>query len=170
MFVLAASDARLTAREKRFPRIEALHLQGYSNVEIAELLDCSDRTVARDLRQIQDRRLERFRRKIEAERAHSFALYRKTQAALWEIVETLMQSDDHKSAVPAIRAIVDSEKALNGLLDGFADAADSGSATITDLVAQFSDEDLDNVTPEQIRAWDAASKATSVAAYDQPSQ
>lgn len=167
---MALNRVRQPKREQRFPRMEALHLQGRTNAEIAKELGCSERTVSRDLKAIEARGLERLRRRIQAERAHSFALYRKTQATLWTIVETLMQSDDHKSAVPAIRAIVDAEKAVNGLLDDFADAADAGSATITDLVAQFSDEDLDDVTPEQIRAWDAASKATSVTAYDQPSQ
>ena len=104
----------------RLHQVETLHLQGWTHRQIAAHLHISPKTVFRDLKRVEADRLDRLTRKVAAERVHSIAVYRHTQAVLWKVIDTLMANEDHKSVASAARAVVDAEKAVNATLDDLA--------------------------------------------------
>ena len=128
----------------RLHQVETLHLKGWTHRQIAAHLHVSPKTVARDLKRVEAQRLDRLTRKVAHERVHSIALFRQTQAVLWKVIDALMEKKDHKSIVPAARAVVDAEKAVNATLDALAKVVAAGRpTTIRDLVAEFTQEEID---------------------------
>ena len=63
----------------------------------------------------------------------------------------------NKSVAGAARAIIDSEKAVQAILTRLAADSDGTEPTVSRMIAQFTDADLDDVTPEEVAAWDAES-------------
>ena len=127
----------------RIHQVETLHLKGWTNARIAAHLGVTPRTVRRDLKRIEAHHLDRLQRHFAAERVHSLHLYRAVQANLWKVIDALMNEKDHKSVATASRAVVDSEKAANAILDRFEKRAASGRATIRDLVTQFAPGEIE---------------------------
>ena len=131
---------RATQPEDRLHEVEQLHLKGWTNRQIAAGVGISARTVGRDLKRIETRHLDRITRRVQEERVHSIAVYRHVQATLWKVLDRLMTSEDPKCAsasatVSAARAITDAEKAVNGILDLFAQDAKQGALNVRDLYA-----------------------------------
>ena len=129
--------------------MDRLHLQGWTNIQIAADLGISTRSVGRDLRLIEQRRLARLTRNVSAERVHSIAVFRQTQAEARNAVEELMNSDpkEPKAIAPLLRTINDAEKAVNAILDSFEKHAAAGDLTVRDLVAEFSPEEVEAFDP-----------------------
>lgn len=132
----------------RLHQVESLHLRGWTQRQIAAHLHLSPKTVFRDLKRIEAARLDHLSHRAPHERLHSIALFRHTQALLWKVIDALMQDKDHKSVASAARAVVDAEKAVNATLDSLAkEVAHGRPTTIRDLVAEFTDEELDAPDP-----------------------
>ena len=124
--------------EDRAHEVEKLHLKGWTNRQIAASVGCSARTVGRDLKRIEAQHLDRITRRVQEERVHSIAVYRHVQTTLWKVLDRLMASEDPKfstagATVSAARAITDAEKAVNGILDLFGQAAERGTLDVRDL-------------------------------------
>jgi hypothetical protein len=84
------------------------------------------------------RHLDRLTRRVQAERVHSIAVYRHVQTTLWKVLDQLMSNNELKGAsatVSAARAITDAEKAVDSILDLFAQDAKQGGLNVRDLFA-----------------------------------
>ena len=133
----------LSPQEDRLHQVESLHLQGWTHRQIAAHLHVSPKTVARDLKRVEAQRLDRLTRKVAAERLHSIAVFRHTQAVLWKAIDALMEKQDHKFIASPARAVVDAEKAVNATLDALAKEAGAGPRTVADLYRIFTQEEID---------------------------
>ena len=126
--------------EDRAHEVEKLHLKGWTNRQIAASVGFSARTVGRDLKRVEARHLDRISRRVQEERVHSISVYRHVQTTLWKVLDRLMASEDPKfstasASVSAARAITDAEKAVSGILDLFAQAAERGTLNVRELFA-----------------------------------
>ena len=135
--------------EDRAHEVEKLHLKGWTNRQIAASVGFSARTVGRDLKRIEARHLDRISRRVQEERIHSIAVYRHIQTTLWKVLDRLMASEDPKfstasATVSAARAITDAEKAVSGMLDLFAQAAERGTLNVRDLFAGIDPADFEH--------------------------
>ncbi len=138
MIASRVSPHRQAQHEDRLHEVEQLHLKGWTNRQIAVSVGISPRTVGRDLKRVETRHLGRIARRVQEERVHSIAVYRHVQTTLWKVLDRLMTSDDPKGAsatVSAARAITDAEKAVDGILDLFAQDARLDGLTVRDLFA-----------------------------------
>ena len=134
--------------EDRAHEVEQLHLKGWTNRQIAASVGVSARTVGRDLKRSETRHLDRISRRVQEERVHSIAVYRHVQTTLWKVLDRLMSNEDPKCAsagatVSAARAITDAEKAVNGILDLFAQDAKQGVLNVRDLFAAIDPSDFE---------------------------
>ncbi len=147
--------------DDRLQQVESLHLRGWTQRRIAVQLGISPRTVHRDLQRIEQRRLAQLTRSVASRRVRSIAVYLQVQTVLWKVIDTLMETEDPKYAPPIIaagRVIGDMEKKATGAYESLAADAQTGEISVRDLMAQLTQQQIDSVTPEQIRAWDEQSE------------
>ena len=143
--------------EERLQRVELLHIKGRTATQIANAVGVTPQTVRRDLRRIDAARQERLARALRAEQLRSVGVYRQLQAVLWKVVDALMENSDNKSVAGAAPAIIDSEKAVQAILTRLATENDGAEPTVSRMISQRTDAELDDVTPEEVAAWDAES-------------
>ncbi|MEE9278468.1 MAG: DeoR family transcriptional regulator [Dehalococcoidia bacterium] len=151
----------------RLARVERLHLRGYTARRIAAYLQCSDRTVRRDLDRLHTRWLERHHDFLLTERRHSLAAFREIERTLWTLIDE-QPAGAHNTTLPAlIRALIAGGREVRHLLTSIERAptatpnGDFGTPTVRDMMAQLTDEQLTSVTPEQIALWDLESELAS---------
>src|SRR5258707_5907974 len=88
-----AGAAAMTARRKQ---VAGLWLRGASAEQIAEALKCSEATVRRDLRSIEEELAAITRASFEAERNRSLAVYRLVQQRAWGLFAHAEEHAGHK--------------------------------------------------------------------------
>ncbi len=136
--------------QERLKRVADYMSEGYTVEEIADSVQRPRRTVKDDMKKVQALHLDHFRRERAKERAHTFELCQRTQAALWKVIEGYMETEDHQGVPAAARALLGTIRAGETLRNADEKDVAEGRLTVRDIFEELGTGYLDDPEPPRI--------------------
>lgn len=144
---------------ERLKRIADLMRRGYTAEEIADSVQRPLQTVKDDMKQVQELDLNHFRRERARERARTFEMCQRTQAALWKVIEGHMEAEEHQGVPAAARALLETVRTGESLRNADEKDVEAGRLTVRDIFEEMGTDYLDDPEPPPLSAGGAGDDA-----------